>query len=877
MKKSLIVIAISLMLAIFAAVSFASPQITLDGGGDFAQNDGLLPSQDDGEDGDDEDAAEESSESEPAQDDGDEGEDEDAAEESDDSEPAQDEDGDEEEVDPNPYPELILNAEEGGLVSINGLVTYTNPFFGEGTVQPLVILEDQTGFVDRNRVYIFPLESQVLGQITSDFKTSPFSYSMVLPIEPRGGERDVDNDGIDEVGVQIYAPAYWDNTYGGPFLEERDMSGGGWSTAYASTVTSSELETQREIIGGKLVVYAPDDTQEFPINFGEDGLLFTEDEDEMIILPQGWTVVNLDETPFTFDRSRTQDIPLLEPEGSALIDYSDLSYTEAFDSLVEELRENYAFSDIKGVDWDELKEEYMPLFEEAEENESNLEYRRALRSFLWEIPDGHVSGGFVREDFIEAISGGIGMGIRDVDDGRIIVNYLLEAGPAADADVLLGAEILSINGVTATNYIDDVTAWSAPFSTDHNRRLQKLRYATRFEAESEVSIEFLNPEATEPISVTIATVGEFDSFSQSSFFTSRTGLELPVEFELLDEGIGYVEITGFLDNQLLTVQLWERMIKNLNDNQIDTLVIDMRQNGGGFGFLADMMASYFFDETFITGNAEVYDEDAEEFITKPENARKFILPPDRSMYFDGEIAVLVGPACASACEFFSYDMTINDRATIIGQYPSAGLGGSVSDLRMPDGESVRYTVGRAVDADGNIHIEGIGVQPDIVVPVTEETLFTDEDVILQTAIDFLEGNIELPESEESGDSEEASDDFDFAATLTTGDIVSGTLEPGGSLFYLVNLAEGDVVDILAIADDMLELDLIMNVYDEEGEQVDSNDDIDVKNFNPGFLGISLDQDFSFVIEITAFDEEATGDFQFGVIPSEETDGEGSDG
>ncbi|MFT5193279.1 MAG: C-terminal processing protease CtpA/Prc [Candidatus Promineifilaceae bacterium] len=857
MKKTLIVLAISLMLAIFAAVSFASPRFALNGGDSLAQNDGQLPSQDDG-DGD-----------------GEEGEDgEEAADTDAGTDTAQEGDGEEdEEDDPNPYPELILNGEEGGLVGINGLVTYTNPFFGAGTVQPLVILEDQTGFVDRNTVYIFPLESQVLGQITTDFKQSPFSYSMVLPIEPRGGQRDVDNDGIDEAGVQIYAPAYWDNTYGGPFLEERDMSGGGWSTAYASTVTSSELETQREIIGGKLVVYSPDDTQEFPINFGEDGLLFTDDEQEMVILPQGWTVVNLDEEPFTFDRSRTQDIPLLEPEGAALIDYSDLSYTEAFDALVEEFRENYAFSDIKGLDWDELKEEYMPLFEEAEENESNLDYRRALRSFLWEIPDGHVSGGFVREDFIEAISGGIGMGIRDVDDGRVIVNYLLEAGPAADADILLGAEIVAINGVTVTNYVDDSVAWSAPFSTEHNRRLQKLRYATRFEADSEVSIEFINPEETDVISITVSTMAEFDSFSQSSFFSSRTGLELPVEFDLLDEGIGYVEITGFLDNQLLTVQLWERMINNLNENDIDTLVIDMRQNGGGFGFLADMMASYFYDETFVTGNAEEFDEDLGEFVTKPENARSFILPPDRSMYYDGTIAVLVGPACASACEFFSYDMTINNRATIIGQYPSAGLGGSVSDLQMPDGESVRYTVGRAVDGDGNIHIEGIGVQPDIVVPVTADTLFADGDVVLQTAIDFLEGSIEAPSSsEESVDSS----DFEFAASLVLGDVATGTLEAGQSVFYEVSLIEGDVADILAVAEDMLTLDLVMNVYDETGELVDSNDDIGVKNFNPGFLAVEAPQDFIFVIEISAFDEEATGNFTFEVVPSEATE-DGSDG
>lgn len=874
MKKSLIFVVVSLLLASFGAVAMASPLLSENTLIAPTTNDGLLPSQDEDEDGEDE-----SSESETDT--------EESTEESEEeTEEGTEQEGDEEEE------SLFINADEGGLATITGELTYTNPFFGEGTVQPLVILEDQSGFVDRDRVYLFPLESQVLGQITSDFKQSPFSYSMVLPIEPKGGERDVDNDGEDEQGVQIYAVAYWDNTYGGPFLEERDMSGGGWSTAYASTRTSSELETEREIIGGKLVVYAPDNTQSFPINYGEDGLLFTDDDQEMIDLPQGWTVVDLDTVPFTFDRSRNQEIALLEPEGAALVDFSDLSYTEAFDALVEELRESYAFTDIKDVDWDLLKEEYRPLFEEAEEDEDPENYRRALRNFLWEIPDGHVSGGFVQSDFINAISGGIGMGIRDVDDGRIIVNYVLPGGPADDAEISLGAEIVSIDGVTTTNYVDDTIAWSAPFSTDHVARLQQLRYATRYPASSDVLIEYINPDSTDVLSATLSTVQEFESFSQSSFFTGQTGLELPVEFDVLDEGIGYVEITSFLDNQLLTVQLWERMIRNLNDNQIDTLVIDMRQNGGGFGFLADMMASYFFDEALVTGNSEIFDEVTGEFLIRPENARELILPPDRSLYYDGTIAILVGPACASACEFFSYDMTLDNRAAIIGQYPSAGLGGSVNDLRMPEGETVRYTVGRAVDADGNIHIEGIGVQPDIVVPVTEETLFTDEDVVLQTAIAYLQGEIELPEepeeeenAEESEDgetSEEAEEaaDLELAASLALGDIVDGELEAGGSIFYEVTLAEGQLVDIVAMAEDMLELDLVMNIYSESGELLDSNDDIDTKNFNPGFLGVEAPGDITIVVEITAFDEEASGPFAFGVFDSEETGGgddEGSDG
>jgi hypothetical protein len=97
---------------------------------------------------------------------------------------------------------------------------------------------------------------------------------------------------------------------------------------------------------------------------------------------------------------------------------------------------------------------------------------------------------------------------------------------------------------------------------------------------------------------------------------------------------------------------------------------------------------------------------------------------------------MVGPNCASACEFFSYNMTINDRATVVGQYPSEGAGGSVEDFIMPENLSVQITVGRAVDAEGNIHLEGKGVVPDVRVPVTAETLrriANGEDVVLEAA------------------------------------------------------------------------------------------------------------------------------------------------
>ena len=135
-------------------------------------------------------------------------------------------------------------------------MTYTNAFFTGGVAEPEIILEDEGGFVTRNRKFVIPVESQVIGQITSDFYTSPFSYSLSLPAEPNGTLHNVSHDGKQGKGVMIFALAYWTNTWGDPYLERRDQQGGGWSTAYASTRVSENRDTYHEVYGGKYLVYA---------------------------------------------------------------------------------------------------------------------------------------------------------------------------------------------------------------------------------------------------------------------------------------------------------------------------------------------------------------------------------------------------------------------------------------------------------------------------------------------------------------------------------------------------------------------------------------------------------------------------------------------
>ncbi|MEX1247857.1 MAG: S41 family peptidase [Anaerolineales bacterium] len=633
-------------------------------------------------------------------------------------------------------PAEIIN-DEGGTVTVTGEVAYTNPFFTEGVAEPLVILEDQAGFVDRDRGYLMPLESQTMGQITSDFFTSPFTYSLSLPIIPQGGQRDVDQNGESDEGVLVFAPAYWTNTFGDPFLEKRDLAGGGWSTAYASTRLSEDAATEREYIGGKIIIYAPDNQQGFPSGFGADNKLFTED-DPIVGIPQGYTMVDLETDPFTFDRSREVVMELLEPEGAALDDFSNLSYLEAFDEMIAMMRQEYAFTEYKGLDWGALNDEFRPRFEQADENNDSTAYAFALRDYLWSIPDGHV--GFSQPDvlyqqFLTDTSTGLGMSIRETDDGRVIVVFLTPDGPAEEAGIELGAEITSLNGEPIGDAISATVPWSSPFSSAHTQRLQQLRYVVRFPQVSDVEVGYQNPGGV-ATTATLTTAGEFESFNQSSFYANVTGTELPVEFQIMDNGYGYVAIYSFFDNQVLSVQLWERMINTLNEYGIPGLVIDMRVNGGGFGFLADQMAAYFFDEELELGTSAGWDESLGEFYVDP-NTPEVFYPPPEDMRYDGKIAVIVSPSCSSACEFFVRDMTVQERATIVGHYPTDGLGGGVKDFNMPDGITVRFPIARPLDMEGNIIIEGIGIPPDVDVPVNDEILLSSGDPLLDAAIRVL--------------------------------------------------------------------------------------------------------------------------------------------
>lgn len=618
-------------------------------------------------------------------------------------------------------------------VAVSGSIPYTSPFFLDTVSESFVLLEDQAGFVERNLDFKFALTGQAMGPVMIN-EDDQLTYNLSLPAVPQGTLVDVDNNGSDDSGVQIFAVAYWSNTWGGPFLEERD--GTGWSSAYASTKTDADLDY--EIVGGTLIVWAPDGEQAFPTGFGPDELLFT-DDDPTELITAGYNIVNLDSEPFEVYKLAQPVLELIE--GSIEVtDYSNLSYEEAFDAMFEKASREYPFTDDKNISWESLYRTHSPKIADASNDQ---EFFIALHDFTLDIPDGHVGISFtelVSEIFFNRYGGSFGMILTELDDGRIIVEDIIAGLPADDEGIQIGAEILEWNGEPVQTVLDETDSFFGPYSTEHHKRLEDLVFLTRVPPNSRVEITYLNPNAEAVTSVIRAEV-EYDSLFMAIPSFSIDELELPVFGEVLDDsGIGYIRISTFSDDYNLMAQLWDRYLKDMIDLEIPGLIIDIRVNGGGSSSLASNFSGYFYESEQEISRRSYYNNltggwEIKEPITTIEPA---------PVNYDGDIAVLVSPYCISACEGFAYSLAQLDQVILVGHYPTSGAYGEVGrgQYDLPAELSMQFPTGRSETPAGELLIEGTGVAPDILVPVTYEGVLSGSDVLLQTAIEFLIDEIE---------------------------------------------------------------------------------------------------------------------------------------
>jgi C-terminal processing protease CtpA/Prc len=612
---------------------------------------------------------------------------------------------------------------------IKGSFDYTNAIIDTYYVENAVALVDMYGFVTRNQKWEIPVASQTLGFLTIDRQKKHGTYTLQLPARPTGTVVNVAHDG--KAGLQVFAVTYWPNLTGGPFSEGDDTSYG-WPNYLASVKVDST--NNDEVTGGKLVVWSPDGGQSFPTDFGADGKLFTKD-DPVAAIPAGYTIVDLDQKPFTFAKASEPDVTLYEPTDYAVKDFSKLSYTQAFDQMFQFVRTDYAFNGIQGKqpNWDALYSQLTPRVQDAEQKKDPSEFYLALRDFTWAFKDGHtgLNGGDVeRQAFSQATSSGYGFTLRELDDGRVLVIFVLDNGPAAKAGMKVSAVVTAFNGKPIGDAIAAVQPWTLPMSTDWAIRYQQARYLLRTTPGTKASVTFTNP-GGQAQTVTLTAIGETASFSRASvYYGVDASPVLPVDFKILDSGIGYVRINSNYDDLNLIIRLFQRALDSFKANNVPGIIIDMRYNSGGAPL---GLAGFLTDKTIVMGQAEQYNDATGKY--EPQGVPDEFRPNVEQYHFD-KMVLLVGQACYSACEEESYGFSQVPGMIVVGQTSTSGTFADVArgQIDLPEGFSLQVPTIRFKLPDGSLFLEGTGVQPTIRVPVNEQTALSSDDVVLQAGI-----------------------------------------------------------------------------------------------------------------------------------------------
>jgi len=154
---------------------------------------------------------------------------------------------------------------------------------------------------------------------------------------------------------------------------------------------------------------------------------------------------------------------------------------------------------------------------------------------------------------------------------------------------------------------------------------------------------------------------------------------------MLDDNTGYIKVKSFGETTYPELLI---ALAKLSQEQVSNLVIDLRDNTGGYLASAVQMANEFLSK----GRLIVYTQGRK-------SPRQDYRSDGRGSYQNIPLIVLINEGSASASEIFAGAIQDNDRGTIIGRR-SFGKGLVQQPIEFPDGSMIRLTVARYYTPSG---------------------------------------------------------------------------------------------------------------------------------------------------------------------------------
>ncbi len=347
---------------------------------------------------------------------------------------------------------------------------------------------------------------------------------------------------------------------------------------------------------------------------------------------------------------------------------------------------------------DELKK-YRALIDKyylGEVNEEDLK-EGAIKGYIEGLGDEYteyISKEDMEEYMQDTMGNFVGIGIymvNDTETNRIMVLSPIKGSPAEKAGILPGDYIMKINGESYTGEDNSIAASKIKGEEGTTVQLEILR-----------GTETLN------------------------FEIKRENIIVnPVEGEVLENNIGYIEFTSFDEN---TAEEFKAKFEELQKSNITSLIIDLRNNGGGLVDQALEIAGYIADK----GSVLLYEVD--------KNNNEEVKKSESDPIINMPVVILVNENTASSSEILAGALKDLGKAKIVGT-KTFGKGVIQELLTLSDGSGLKITSQKYLTPN-KTEINKIGIEPDVTVelPDTVENVLNVEkenDTQLQKAIEML--------------------------------------------------------------------------------------------------------------------------------------------
>lgn len=300
------------------------------------------------------------------------------------------------------------------------------------------------------------------------------------------------------------------------------------------------------------------------------------------------------------------------------------------------------------------------------------------------------------KEYTENINGSfVGIGVYMVKDekaGRVLIYYPIPESPAEKAGIKAGDLIISVDGKEYT--------------------------ADDFE---EIS-KYIKGEEGTTVNIVIERDGE-----RKSFDVVRKKINTnPISKNVYNKNVGYIKIPSFDEG---TAEAFKTKLQDLVNNEgVKSVVIDLRNNGGGLVDQATKIADYFLEkkETIL--------------ITKDNEGNKQITYSEMDPIFNMPIVILVNKNTASASEILTAALKENGKAKVVGE-TTYGKGVIQTLFTLSDGSGLKITTAEYYSPKENtIHKVGITPDSEVKLPDSVKSMYVlteDQDMQLKAAIELL--------------------------------------------------------------------------------------------------------------------------------------------